>query len=461
MGSTLRRTCTRPARRRCGRRASALPAPCAACTRSATTTNAIRPPLTSSTTPASPCTPVSVPVLARTRPRAVGRPLVEAVLQRAGEAGDRQAGEHLRAARAGAGCSASRSTPARRVGAEPVAGGRARCRRTAGRRSRVRRAAAAPSRTDAAPAAKEPSCRSARPTWRASTSAAWLSLTSRVRSTISPSGALETEATSSASGGRRRARRPADAPSARCAAARSGRSAPPSAAGSATKPKPVGSSPWSTQSAADRRYDVLGDVGGRPGRVDRRPGEVGVVEGEPDPASRSSRAACGRRAGRGSARPARSGSRRRPPCGRAGEERVAAADQHELARSSATQRTVVRKRAIGPERLQRGRRGEQLGRRGGGDRRRARAVDRPSRWSGRSPARRSAGPSTRLRSSGLDGGGHLAPGRPPTACARPRRPPARAGGGQAQALGRLYGGRLGPRVGRVPSRTSARRGRSA
>ena len=57
------------------------------------------------------------------------------------------------------------------------------------------------SSTDAAPASKEPSCFSASPTCRASTSAAWLSLTSRVRSTISPSGALETEATSTAFGG--------------------------------------------------------------------------------------------------------------------------------------------------------------------------------------------------------------------------------------------------------------------
>ena len=199
MGSTLRRRCTRPARPRCGRSSVCAASSLRGRTWSATTTNAIRPSLTSSTTPASPCTPVSVPVLARTLPRASAGPLSkrycnEPVKPETGSPVSTCAQARL------VGLSASRSTPASVSVAEPV-------RRESplpsyswspvtGTPSRC-----STSRTDALPAAKEPSCRSARPTWRASTSAAWLSLTSRVRSTISPSGALETDATSSASGG--------------------------------------------------------------------------------------------------------------------------------------------------------------------------------------------------------------------------------------------------------------------
>ena len=84
-------------------------------------------------TPARPLTPVRVPVLARTRPRPARLVVVEAVRQRAGEAGDRQPGQHgpqlgVVGGRPPAG--------ARRPGWPGRAGcpGRARCRRTARRR---------------------------------------------------------------------------------------------------------------------------------------------------------------------------------------------------------------------------------------------------------------------------------------------------------------------------------------
>ena len=115
-------------------------------TRSAISTKATDVPSRSVASPARLLVPRRVPVLARTRPRAAGARVGEAVLQRAGEAGDRQPGEQRPAARG----ARRRPRPAARRAASRARArcrGTARCRRTTGRQPR----APPPARSSSAP----------------------------------------------------------------------------------------------------------------------------------------------------------------------------------------------------------------------------------------------------------------------------------------------------------------------
>ena len=150
--------------------------------------------------PARLLTPVRVPVLARTRPRPGGGRRRTGT-QRPGEAGDRQSGEdgpqvgvvvgggdpeHVDQ---GVGASRfSRDSPLPSYTRAAGAGRRA----GSGPEHRV------------GPAGERAARRVATPTWRASTSAASLSLTSSIRSTICGTGARSTPASGWRVGGRRR-----------------------------------------------------------------------------------------------------------------------------------------------------------------------------------------------------------------------------------------------------------------
>ena len=167
------------------------------------------------------------------------------------------------------------------------------------------RAAAAGVRRRARPRSS-PRRRWRAPTWRSSTSAASLSLTSSRRWTISPSGALSTAATGGARGaparrlGVPRTRDPGRAERLGERAGRLGRRvgdpAQPDALAALVDPQRRG------------RADLAGgDVVGLPGVVDRGAGEERVVVGQPDPAHAVGRAAPPRSARPGRARSARAG----------------------------------------------------------------------------------------------------------------------------------------------------------
>ena len=127
---------------------------------------------------------------------------------------------------------------------------------------------------------------------------------------------------------------------------------------------------------ADRRHHLLGTVGGRPGGVERRPREVGVVEGEADACDVHRLQLAHRALGQGhDVGPV--GVADPGETGRAGQERVSPTDEHELTGGGrpGDRRAEPRHRA---EALQGSGRGEQLGRRRRRDRRSTLAEHRTS-----------------------------------------------------------------------------------
>ncbi len=123
------------------------------------------------------------------------------------------------------------------------------------------------------------------------------------------------------------------------------------------------------------RHDVVGHVVGLPGRVDRRAGEQGVVVAHGDAADAVGPQPARRLPGeRGEVGAARVGAEVGAGVGGAGEQRVAAADEHHLAALGALHHPR-REDVVGAERQER--RGRRHDLRGGGrDRRRvARPVD--------------------------------------------------------------------------------------
>ena len=254
-------------------------------------------PSTSVARPASALTPVSVPVLARTRPRpcgaapsnrsasdpvkpATGSPVTTGAQVRVGVARPPPAARR-RAWWGPAGCP-----------------GRARCRRAAAApvRSTPRRRSSRT--TPRAPPANEPSPPLARPTWWPSTSAASLSLTSRIRSTTCASGGAVDAG--ELGGVLRRAGAARGVPTTRI---------PPRAQGAGEgrgRGRPTGPRPGRSRCRAalvdpergDRRDHALGDVAGRPVRVDlpgrRRACRRSATRTRRTPSRRSR---CGGRAG--------------------------------------------------------------------------------------------------------------------------------------------------------------------
>ena len=249
-------------------------------------------------------------------PEARFRVVLEPLGERAGEAGDRQPGQDraevglLR--RTGDLEQGGRGCPGR-AGCR----GRARCRRTPRRPWSVRRAPSASRRCPRRRPRTTPAGRSPGPTCRASTSAASLSLVSRVCSTSWLSGWLVTLASSVAPS--RRGRGSGDADDLDAGLGERGGEHRGGRRRRVVDPaEPAGGAALVDPERLDRRHDAVRDVAGRPVRADVRTGEQGGVVADAGP----SRPVAVRR-------PSRPGEPRSGPA--RDEQRVAAADQHDPA----------------------------------------------------------------------------------------------------------------------------------
>ena len=294
------------------------------------------------------------------------------------------------------------------------------------------------SRTPAAPASKDPTPVVARPTWWPTTSAPSLSLTSRIRSAMSASGALSTAASSARPGLyddplgvadhlHPRLREPG------CERLGGGEG------GIGGPVEPVLLATAVDHQRRDRADDVVGDVVAAPGRVVGRTGEEAVVEPDPHPAAPAE----GLRGGEGQRGDV---DTRRIEAGRlvgrgrpAGEVGVSPADEDDLARRR-TADDAGGEAVVGAEPVQGGTDGEELGDRG---REEAAVAGRPDlrcRRSGRRRPRRRGGPG-RGRRGRRPGRRRPGPGRSARVVSR----------GSSSGVGTAQSGRSSPAGGATAS----------